>query len=163
MSDYETPLPRDLVARAMALRSEGEPPSFDELVGEDMPVDQVAELWLSAQEYQRAAKNVLDAIALHLGNMLEASGKPVEVMDMLVVYKTKKSSRIADEGGFWNWMKENPEYMTAFNPNTIRKTKVPPSVLDTFYEVVETPQPVVTSIPVHVIERNKARKEARGE
>ncbi len=159
MSDYEQPLPHDLVDIAIGLRAEDAPPTFGELVGVDLPTDQIAELWLSALEYQRAAKSVVNAIAVQLGIQLEASGKPVEVNGELVMYKTKKQSRIADPEGFWEWMKNNLEYLEpAFNPNSLRKTGIPESVLDTFYEVVESPKPEVSSIPVHVIERNKQRK-----
>ncbi len=159
MSDYEQPQAAALVDLAIRLKAE-EPPAYGELIGEDLPIDQLAELWLIMVAYQRAAKNVVTALATELGVQLTEHGKGVTVLDEYVVFKTRKSSRIADPEGFWEWMKQNPDMLeTAFNPNSIRKTGIPSSVLDTFYDVVETPNPVVEAIPLHVIERNKQRKE----
>ena len=158
-SDHEQPTPADLVDMALRLKAEASP-TYQELVGEDLPIDQLAELWLLTLYYQRAAKNVLDVVATELGKRLQKHGGGVTVLDEWVVFKTSKSSKIEDPEGFWEWMKANPDLLeVAFNPNSIRKTGIPSSVLDTFYEVVESPNPVVTSIPVHVLERNKQRKE----
>jgi len=163
MSDYETPLSRDVVGVAVSLRAEAEPPQYHELIGEDLPIDQLAELWLSLQEYQRAAKQALDAIAKELGAQLEDRDGGIEVDAVWVSYKPRKSSRVTDIDGFWEFMlnPENIGYLPkAFNPNNIRKTGIPESVLDTFYEVKETPTPVLSDVPVYVLNRNKARKEA---
>ena len=62
--------------------------------------------------------------------------------------------------GFWSWMRSNLELLeVAFNPNSIRKTGIPGSVFDSFYEVVESDKPKVVSIPVEIIEANKQRRE----
>lgn len=153
--------PYDLIERAMRLRAEQneEPPSFQLLVGEDMEQSELAELWLVMVETQRAARNVVAAIADELGTAMGQSGEGTQIGEDWVFYKTTKKSRIADPEGFWDWIKANPEFMeAAFNPNSIRKTGIPASVLDTFYEVVESDTPVVSSIPVHVLERNQQSK-----
>ena len=156
--------PFDLIERATRLRAEqtDDAPSFQELVGVDMETEELAELWLILVEYQRAARNVVAALAAELGTKLEASGNGVEIMDQWVFFKKKRTSRIADAEGFWEWMKANPEYLeAAFNPNTMRKTGIPASILDTFFEQVEKPEPEVSSVPIYVLERNKAKKEAK--
>ncbi len=159
MSDYEQPTPDDLVDTALRLKAES-PPTYQELVGVDLPIDQLAELWVLVVAYQRAAKNVVDQVAKELGQRLEKHGSGVTVLDEWVMFKTRKSSRIADPEGFWEWMKANPDLLeAAFNPNSVRKTGIPSSVLDTFFEVVESPTPELSSIPIHVLERNKQRKE----
>ncbi len=159
MSDYEQPKPADLVDVASILKTE-ESATYGELIGVDIPLEQLAELWLMMVAYQRAAKNVVDVLAGELGVQLEEHGKGVTVLEEYVMYKTKKSSRIKDAEGFWEFMKANPELLeVGFNPNAMRKTGIPSSVFDTFYEVAETPKPFVQSVPTHVIERNKQRKE----
>lgn len=160
MSDYEQPSTADLTRISLGLRSEAEPPSFGELVGEDIPDDQLAELWLSAVDYQRAAKAVVDALVAELGTRMKTTDTAIQVGETLVFYKARISSRIVDNDGFWEWMKKNPDLMeAAFNPNSIRKTGIPASVLDTFYEKVEKPNAEVQQVPVHVIERNKKGKQ----
>ena len=157
---YEQPRASDLVHTSIMLRTEGEPPTYQELVGADLPVEQLARLWLETIEHQTAAKAVVAAVAAELGPALARHGGPVEVDTNLVFFKTKKTKRITDAEGFWEWMKANSELLeVAFNPNAARKTGMPSSVFDTFYEDQETEDPVVSSIPVHVIEANKQRKE----
>ncbi len=157
---YEQPRAADLVRLAIMLRTEGEPPTYGELVGVDLNVEQLARLWIEAVEHQVAAKSVVAAIAAELGPALARHGGPIEIDTELVFYKTKTGKRIADPQGFWEWMKANPELLeVAFNPNSARKTGMPSSVFDTFYETTESDDPVVSAIPVHVIEANKQRKE----
>ncbi len=156
----EQPRAADLVRTAVMLRTEGEAATYQELVGVNLRVKQLAQLWIEAVEHQRAAHNVVLEIAAELGPALATHGGPVEVGTELVFYKTKKRKQIADPEGFWQWMKANPGLLeVAFNPNAARKTGIPSSVFDTFYETIESDDPVVSSIPVHVIEANKQRKE----
>ena len=159
MTDQAIPHPGVLTDAAVMFRAEGEPPTYNELVGEDLDDDELGQLWLTMTEYQRAAKVALDAITQELGSRLADRDTGLTVGTDWITYKPRRTSRVVDSEGFWEWIKANPDYLeAAFNPNSIRKTGIPSAVLDTFYEVVESPQPMVSSIPVHVLERNKQRK-----
>lgn len=167
MSDHELPNTAQLTSWAMAIRAEDgaqQPVLYDEIVGVELDDSEVAQLWLSMVHYQRAAQAAVTALVTELGKRLEALGTGIEVGDEWIMYTPSKSSRIADAAGFWQWIKDNPEYLEpAFNPNTIRKTGIPSSVFDTFFEVVEAPKATVSSIPLHVLERNRQRDLREGE
>lgn len=155
----DVPTPETMVKQAIILRTE-EQPTYDELVGVDLPTEDLAELYIRMQEYQRAAKRVLDVLASELGDALTELGTGVQVGDDWVMFKPRRSSRfMGDSEGFWEYMLANPELLPkAFNPNTLRKTGIPESVLDTFFDIEESAQPFVSTVPIHVLENAKRQR-----
>lgn len=165
-----TPSPQDpptwqqVVSRAIRLRAEqaaSESIGYEELVGEDLTLEQVAELLVVIGEVATAAYKAKAAIAAHLASQFETEGRTsIEVAGMLVLFKPKRTLRVKDPDGFWEYMRANPELLDpAFNPNNIRKTGIPESVFDTFFEYEVGHTPEITEVPMWVIEDNKRRKE----
>jgi hypothetical protein len=159
----ELPTAQQMVTWAMGIRIEdgaAEGFTVDELVGgQELSDHEVAQLWLSMQHYRRAASAAEKALADEMASRMAERESGLEVNGEWVMYKARKTKRVVDVEGFWEWMREHPESMaSAFNPNSVRKTGIPPAVFDTFFEMVETGSPVLSSVPLEVLEAQKGAK-----
>lgn len=158
MSDL--PTVTQLTTWALGIRAEdgaAEGITADDLLGgQELSDDELAQVWLSQQYYARAAQAAAKALGEELASRIEARGTGLEVNGEWIMYQSRKTNRIVDAKGFWEWMRQHPEYLDkAFNPNATRKTGMPPAIFDTFFETVETGSPVLSSVPVEILEAKK--------
>jgi hypothetical protein len=160
------PLPpwQAIIARVIAFRSSNEDADidYDQLVGEELDTEGVAELMLIFTEINTAAWVAKKAMTNELARRMAAEERTsLEVAGTLVTWKPKKGDpKVTDTAGFWEYMKANPDLLeAAFNPNNLRKTGIPSSVFDTFFEVKDGVEPVIGTIPMHIIEKLRNEKE----
>lgn len=155
--------PADITDKAMRLKAEGIDPTYNDLVGEDLELDQLADLWLSCTSWKAAANLVDKVIGEKLAGILSAESRGVEVSGHFVMaISGTKWEKCIDPEGFWTVLLRDPDRISRyFNPNDARKGSLPPEVRDTFFEKGETPKPEAAprpaAIPVQVLEtrRNK--------
>ena len=141
-------LPRwqDIIARVIGFRSSDEDAEIDygQLVGEELTT---------------MAGTVKKAIIAKMAELMAAEERTsIEAAGVLVTWKPKKSTRVVDLEAYWDYMRKHPELLpAAFNPNDMRKTGIPQTVFDTFFEEVPGVSPVIGLAPMWIIEmlRNK--------
>jgi hypothetical protein len=149
-------LPRiaDLLDKATRLRSETKAFTYNELVPDDIGTQELAELWVTSQEWVTAARAVEAVVATELAARFSESHSNVEASGYLVWLGVRKVEECVDPVGFITWLEENPsEIGKAFNPNTARKGSLPPAVRDTFFEKRRVGEPRMQAVPVEMLNR----------
>lgn len=148
---------RAAVDLAFHLRPEGV--EFDDLFEGDWPLEDLANLYLVADEYRKTAIEVHKMIGAHLEPRLE--GESVDVNGTLVWRGETKREKCIDPDGFWKWLSTQDDWRLVrkvFNEDYSRKGALPPAVRDTFYEKQPTGKVEVQSVPVEVLEQAKQKK-----
>lgn len=154
-----------VVTRLMALRTEEGELRFEDLFPNfEGDTEALAALWLWWDEYRLAAARVAQVINTELGRRLE--GGSVEVAGWRVFGTVRKDEKCVDTAGFHAWLRsevaDNPDLVERlFNPDTVRKGQLPPSVRDTFFEKVERhgAKREVVAAPVDQIEKAAVKRE----
>jgi len=146
----------ELVDKATRLRSEDKTFSYNELSGDDLELQELAELWVTATEWATAARAVKDAIGEELVRVLGDSSRNVTASGQLIWLGVSTKEECVDPEGFNAWLYDNPaEIERVFNPNTARKGSLPPAVRDSFFEKVQYGEPKMQSVPVEVLAQKK--------
>jgi hypothetical protein len=135
---------------------EGEISFADLFPSDEFSDEDVARLWLVAEEWRRAVETMARVVSNEWTQRWEKSGS-IEVDGFLVT--TKKgyvSEKCTDEEGFWTVLMERPEALPKyFNANQARKGSLPPEVRDTFFEkeTIVKPDAVrqASAIPVEML------------
>lgn len=166
VADISIPLPSwsQIIQRVIMARGEQGDIDYNQLVGEELATEQVAELMVVLGEIATSAGIAKGAIATELARrMKEEDRTGLEAAGQWVTFKPKRSTKVSNIEGYWKYMLANPELLPkAFNPNDTRKTGIPSSVFDTFFETTEGSEPVLSTIPLTVLEENR-NKRARQE
>jgi len=149
------------IAKMIALRSEDGDITYNDIIGEELDTVQVAEFLVVMGEVAVAAAAIRRAVTDELARRMASEEiTAIEAAGVLVTWKPKKTTRVVDIDGFWSYMRANPHLLEpGFNPNSLRKTGIPASVFDTFFEEVPGVEPVISEIPMFVVERNRNKKE----
>jgi hypothetical protein len=145
------------VVEASKLFSRAEEAFFADFFAEDLTDEQLARLWLVADEWRKT----VDGLAKLIADEWVARGVWVEVDGFKVGHKKGYTrERCIDTAGFTSWAMANPDQLvSAVNPNNVRFGSLPAAVRDTFFEkeTVMKPdaieQPV--AIPLDVLEAKK--------
>lgn len=125
-------------AADIAFKTRGEELFFDDLVPDYYSDEDLARLYLVADEFRKAVDRVADIVGQEwVQRWRDRDRKGVEVDGFLVT--TKKgytAEKCIDSEGFWEWMNTQPATMVAavFNENQARKGSLPPEARDTFFE-----------------------------
>jgi len=150
----------DYVDKATRLRSESADFTYDDLISDNLTVDELAGLWISAQEWATAARQVEKIIGAKLGELLGESktASNVQASGYLIWFGVSTKEECVDPDGFFSWLRENPDEVSkAFNPNTARKGSIPPAVRGTFFEKTLYGEPKMQSVPVEVLKPKGSR------
>ena len=155
-------LVREATGHAFHLRGEEGAIDFANLFDDTWTTEDLAALYLMADEYRKAAAVVHRAVGEHLLPLLE---KGVTVGDTLVWRGEKTTERCVDPPGFWHWLsvQDDPNLVEkVFNPDYARKGAIPPAARTTFFEKEKSGKVEVNAVPVQVLEDAKRRRELHG-
>lgn len=149
---------REATQLAHHLKNEGGL-TFDDLFPDMDNTDEIASLYLTADEWRKTASLVEKVIAARLEALLD--GRSVEVGGTLLWRGETKRERCIDSEGFWAWLatQDTTTVQKVFNENSARKGAIPPAVRDTFFEKQSTGKVELQQAPIEVIEDNKRKRE----
>ena len=102
----------ELIDKATRLRSEDKQFSYNELSGDDLELQELAELWVTATEWATAARAVKDAIGEELVRVLGDSSRNVTASGQLIWLGVSSKEECIDPEGFIGWLEENPSELT---------------------------------------------------
>jgi hypothetical protein len=145
------------VVEASRLFSRAEEAFFADYFGDDLTDEELARLWLVADEWRKTVDGLVKLVA----DEWVSRGVWVDVDGFKVGFKKGYTrERCVDTAGFTSWATENPKQLiAAVNPNNVKFGSLPPAVRDTFFEkeLVLKPDAVEkpVAIPVEVLEANK--------
>ena len=154
----------DLLAQAtrdaVYLRGKGEVTFNDIDTPEAYNTDQLANLFLAAEEWRKAAAAVAKAVEAELAPKLERAGGVTVGVLRLWWGETKGPERCSDPEGFWQAALTEPDQIrTWFNPNQAKKGSLPQQIRETFF-YREPGRMEVQVVPVEVLEDLKAKRKA---
>lgn len=156
-------LVRKAVENAYYLASEDAELDFEYLFEGEWDLEDLAALFLIADDYRKTANRVHRLIGDYLEPLLE--NRSVDVNGTLVWRGESKRERCIDPEAFWSWLSthEDPEMVRkVFNPDYARKSPIPPAARDTFFEKQPTGKVEVQQAPVEVLEQARRKKESQG-
>lgn len=136
------------VVEASRLFSRAEESFFDDYFPADLTDEELARLWLVADEWRKSVTGLVKLIA----DEWVERGAWVEVDGFKVGHKKGYTrERCIDSAGFTTWALENPDQLiAAVNPNNVRFGSLPPAVRDTFFEKETVVKPDAVEQPVAI-------------
>jgi hypothetical protein len=150
----------DLVREAtrIAHHAKSEELLFDDLFPDDATTEDVANLYLAAEEWRKTADLVAKVVASRLEPLVR--NRAIETGGALIWYGETKKETCIDRDGFWKWAAtvETDQLRKVFNEGDARKGSLPPSVRDTFFEKTPDGRVRLQYAPIEAIELAKQRR-----
>lgn len=128
------------------IKDEGEPVTVTDLDLETETVDDAITLHRTAVRLRKAAAAVEAATAIQLADTL-GDGGAVRYGDTVYRYVRGWKESVNDVGAFWAMLdKFDVRISDLFNPNNVRKARLPAAVRDTAFTQVRDKDPSLTAV-----------------
>jgi hypothetical protein len=133
---------------------------FEDLFPDDTLPEDVAQLYMVADEWRRTADLVAKLVAARLEPILV--NESLEVGGTLFWRGESKREVCIDADGFWQWVStlEIDGIRKLFNENSARKGALSPAARDSFYEKQTVGEVKLQQAPIEVIEMARQRRAA---